>query len=248
LPRQRRAVERAAGVIAPSRVFARHLVRDYGAPPERIAVAPNPVALESFAPRDADGSTTRAWRLVFVGRISVRKGIDQLVELSHRLDDLAGRIELAIVGGATLWSDYRALLDDLNPRVGRYEGVASHDHVRTILESADGLVQPSTYEPFAITVAEALASGVPVVASEEVGAAEDVDVGCCAVVPTGQIHALEAAVRRLVNRLDDGERASLAHSARREAERLFSPERAARLVADALEVAVRRGPAPYSVR
>lgn len=248
VPRQRSALQSVAGVIAPSRVFAAHLERDCGLESSSVYVAPNPVDLDAFAPVSQTPERRGPWRLVFIGRISVRKGIDQLIELSHRLGDLAGHVRLEIIGGPTLWSDYRSLLHGLDPAIASFRGLVSHDALPQRLASYDGLLQPSTYEPFAITVAEGLAAGVPVVATDEVGAAEDVDAACCTIVPAGRVDSLEAAVRDLVRRLDDGERPKLARTARAEAERLFAPARAASLVADALQSAVRSQTASYPVR
>ena len=61
-------------------------------------------------------------RLLFVSRLAVRKGLDLVVGLSHRLSDLTGRVRIEIIGDKSLWSDYRALLSDLNPGVGVYRG------------------------------------------------------------------------------------------------------------------------------
>jgi glycosyltransferase involved in cell wall biosynthesis len=197
-------------------------------------VIPNPVDLDRFRRATVTPADGRALRILFIGRISVRKGIDAVVELSHRLRDLSGLIELEVIGDRTQWSDYRPLLADLDPSVALYRGGLTPDQVPQELARADLLVQPSTYEPFGLTVAEALASGVPAVVTTEVGAAEDVAGECVSRVPPGDAGALETAVRALLDRMSDGRAERLRAEARAEAERLFDPAHVCGAIAQTL--------------
>jgi glycosyltransferase involved in cell wall biosynthesis len=209
-------------VIAPSRRFARDLSVDYEVPPGRITVLPNAVDLDSFnPPASGERSTNPPLTLLYVGRFAVRKGLDALVELSRRLSDLAGGVEIVVVGHPSQWSDYTHLLAGLNPTIARVVSPTMPE-VRAWYQRAHLLIAPSRYEPFALTVAEALASGTPVAASDAVGAAEDVDPGCCFIFPHGDADALESTVRRSIERsaLDGWHRRS--SLARSEAERLFA--------------------------
>lgn len=234
--RQHRDIGLADGVIAISRRFGELLVADYGVDPQRVTLVPNPIdldALQSSEPKPAG----RPRHVAFVSRMSARKGLEFVIELSHRLDDLAGEVVLDLVGGETLWSDYRPLLADLNPRVARYHGHMLRPQLFQLLGDTDMLIQPATYEPFGLTVGEALACGVPVVATEEVGAAEQVSSECCLIVPAGDVGALEAAVRQMLDRLAHGEGPAMRRSARREAERLYAPKHVVRLTEEALSKA-----------
>jgi glycosyltransferase involved in cell wall biosynthesis len=230
---QRRYIHRASAVICISRCFRSHLVADYGLCEARTVVVPNPIQLERFAP-DSEAPLRHPLTVLFVGRVSVRKGIDAVVELSHRLDDLQGSVKINVIGGHSLWSDYRKLLDDLNPSIATYLGPMGPEEVTVRLLGADLLIQPSTYEPFGLTVGEALAAGLPVVATDQVGAAEDVDGACCLVVPAGNVVALEKAVRTMVARLSSPERLAMRTLARSEAERLFDPSEVSERVSEVL--------------
>jgi glycosyltransferase involved in cell wall biosynthesis len=239
--RQRRDIRLVRRVIAPSAAFALHLALDYGVPLDRISVVPNPIDLERFTPRAGAPSHDghhRPITALFVSRLSVRKGLDLVIGLSHRLRDLAGEVRIEVIGGRTLWSDYTALLPDLHPEVAVYRGVLEVEELAEAYARADLLLQPSQYEPFALTVAEALATGVPVVTSSEVGASEGVDRGCCTVFTAGDLDALERAVREVLARLRAGEGPAMARLARAEAERLFAPPRVADGIARSLEAAV----------
>lgn len=237
--RQRRDIQLATRVAAISRRFGEHLVHDYGVAPRRVDVVPNPIDLDEMRPVDR-AEHAGPWRVVFVSRISARKGVELIVELSHRLADLEGTVTLELVGAETLWSDYRPLLADLDPRIATYQGHLGRTDLIQLLGEVDLLVQPAKYEPFGLTVGEALACGVPVVATDEVGAAEGVDPECCLVVPAGDVDALEKAVRSMLDRLGSGDGPAMRRRARAEAERLFAPERVAQLAFDTLALAAGR--------
>lgn len=239
---QRRDLRVIDHVLVPSRIFASELSKDYLVPRSLVHVVPNPIDLGRFTvgavgPPAADEPV----RLLIVTRISVRKGVELIVELSHRLADLAGHVEIAVVGIPDQWSDYRHLLDDLHPGVAHYLGGRPATEVAAMYRTAHGLLQPSHYEPFALTVGEAIASGLPVVASDAVGAAEDVDRRCCAIFPAGDINAFEKAVRELIDRIRAGSAAELAPLARAEAERLWDPTTIAAQVRRELESVLGQG-------
>jgi glycosyltransferase involved in cell wall biosynthesis len=231
--RQRRDLRHATKVVAPSRRFAQLLAADYRLPADRFTVVPNPVDLDRFRPpaRSAGGGPVR---VTYVGRAAVRKGIDLVVDLSHRLDDLAGAVELHVVASHSLWCDYRPLLAGANPRLVTVHPAMSNSAVAELLAASDLLVQPSYYEPFAISVAESLASGTPVVASDEVGATEELPTTCATVVPAGNGEALEQAVRLWVSEVQRGAVGPARGAARAEAEARFAPAIVCAALADAL--------------
>ena len=102
------------------------------------------------------------------------------------------------------------------------------------LLGSDVMLAASKYEPFALTVAEALASGVPVVATSEVGAVENVDRSVTAAVPPGDVEALTDAIVAMLDRLGRDPGPIRAH-ARAEAERLYDAPVVCGQVAAALE-------------
>jgi glycosyltransferase involved in cell wall biosynthesis len=241
---QRRHIQHGRLVIALSERFGEHLARDYGYPADRIAVVPNPIDLDRLTPVPEGSNGRPASPLVlFVSRIAVRKGVDSVVRLSHAL----GRTDAArlmVIGGNSKWSNYRPLLDDLDPRIAQYRGHVPEQELASLFRHASVLVQPSRFEPFGLTVAEALASGVPVVATDEVGATEGIDPAVCRVVPAGDEPAFERAVHDLLSDIGGPKRAAIRRKARAEAERSFSPSLAAERLALALESTKR--PAPES--
>ena len=229
---QRRSIGAATLVICISEVFRDHLVADYKVPRERTRVIPNPVRLQRFQP--AEKSARQPPVLLVLGRISVRKGIDQIIDLSHELVARGIEARIRIVGAESLWSDYRPLLHGLHPANAEYVGSVAPREISDELKNCDVLVQASKYEPFGLTVAEALAAGVPVVATDEVGAAERVSRVVCAVVPADNAKRLTDAVQEMLVRLqaDGGHTKEIA---RREARRLFACADICRDISDALQ-------------
>lgn len=226
---QKRHIRSADYVLSISRNFAADLSTDYRLPSEKTDyIVPNPIDLERFRPPAAPLAQRLAGRkddritFLFVSRISVRKGTEMIVELSHRLQDLGGKVRILVVGNHSLWSDYRGLLNGLNPETAQYIGEVSGQEMMNLYHTVDALIQPSHYEPFGLTVGEALACGIPVISSDKVGASEGVDETCCRVFPVGDMAELERHARALFEELQTEKREEIAKIARTEAVRLFS--------------------------
>ncbi|MCP2254136.1 Glycosyltransferase involved in cell wall bisynthesis [Prauserella aidingensis] len=175
-PAERVKIEKSIG-HAVDRVLATRsdevfeLVR-LGVPRERISIVPCGVDVERFSPRGARAGPerTRKHRLVAVGRLVPRKGFATAIEALAELPDT----ELVVAGGP---KDV-ALADDPEARRLREaaEAAGVADRVRLIgqvsrsdmpglLRSADMVLCTPWYEPFGMVPLEAVACGVPVVAS-----------------------------------------------------------------------------------
>jgi glycosyltransferase involved in cell wall biosynthesis len=213
---------RADLVLGLSERFNQHLHEDYGVPMEKLEVVRTPVDLERFTP-DGPAEPVSKRTLLFISRISTRKGIQEIVELSHRLDDLSDSVRLVVIGGPTLWSNYVTHLERLNGRVAEYIGGVPTDQLPAMMRSASILLVPSRYEPGSITTAEALACGLPVVLSDQVGAGEAVDGPHARRHRSRDTDGFEAAVRSLLAALEYDE-PQLRTSARENAEARFAPD------------------------
>ncbi len=146
------------------------------------------------------------FRLVFAGAISVQKGVHYLLEAFKRLN-LPGA-ELLLVGGKT--PDSRLFLPD-------YEGLYRHvpfvpqDRLAGLYSSGSVFVLPSLQEGFGMVVAEAAATGLPVIITENVGAPiRDGQDGY--IVPIRDVEALMDRILRLYE--DEHLRAEMGRSAR----------------------------------
>ncbi|KPV39320.1 hypothetical protein AN477_22755 [Alicyclobacillus ferrooxydans] len=223
---QKRHIRYPDLILGLSQNFAQDVMEDYRVPSRKLKILPNPIDLDYYSP-ESPPHVRRRLVILFVSRIAVRKGVEMVVELSHRLDDLKDDVEIKVVGEKSQWSDYKGLLQNLNLRIAKYVGeIGLKDGgMRGIYRQSDILVQPSHYEPFGLTVAEALASGIPVVVSDKVGAGEGVHELACRRFHDGQMEEFEHAVRILVNDLqDERKRVDIRTIARQECERLYCGE------------------------
>jgi glycosyltransferase involved in cell wall biosynthesis len=232
---QRHAIRRARLLVCISGVFRDHLVRDYGFPRERTVVVPNPVHIARFATAaQRDGRLGEPPVVLVLGRISARKGIDDVVAVAKTLLERDVHARVRVIGGPSLWSDYTKLLGDLPAANAEYAGHIPADEVPAELVRADVLLQASKYEPFGLTVGEALAAGTPVLATSEVGAAEGVDPAVLTVLEPGDVEGMVSAISQMLERLHS-EPAELRSGARSEAERLFAPDVVCTQISAALE-------------
>lgn len=167
-----RVLGRAAAIVCVSGALAEQTAEHL--PPalrDRLRVVPNGVDTARFAPR-ADPARGERLRVVFVGRMIPDKGADVLLDAVARLD--RDDVELTLVGsqnfdaGATpspFERDLRTRAAALGDRV-RLLPFTPRAEVAEVYRQADVVVVPSRWaEPFALTVMEGMASGVPVVAS-----------------------------------------------------------------------------------
>jgi glycosyltransferase involved in cell wall biosynthesis len=228
---QRFAIRRASLLICISSVFRDHLVHDYRYPLAKTVVIPNPVRLERFA--DGHRDLGEPPTVLVLGRISVRKGIEDVVEVARTLLERNIDARIRVLGGPSLWSDYTKLLEDLPAANAEYAGHVPAAEIPAELARSDLLLQASKYEPFGLTVGEALAAGVPVVATSEVGAIEGVDRAVIAEVQPGDVDAMATAIETVLERAKQHP-SEIQATASKEALRLFATERVCQQISDAL--------------
>jgi glycosyltransferase involved in cell wall biosynthesis/phosphoheptose isomerase len=167
---ERDLVRRVDQIVATCTDEVFELVR-MGAVSGHLTVIPCGVDLGLFAPDGpADPVPEGRRRLVCIGRLVERKGIGNALSALAKLPDT----EMVIAGGPPR----ERLGDDPEARrlmsIARAEGVedrvdfrgrVGREDLPPLLRSADALVSVPWYEPFGITPLEAMACGVPVVAS-----------------------------------------------------------------------------------
>jgi glycosyltransferase involved in cell wall biosynthesis len=235
---QRIKIRRANLLICVSGVFRDHMVHDYGFPLEATVVVHNPMNLDQFA--NVDRPIGEPPIILVPTRIAVRKGIDDVVAVARELLERKADVRVRIVGGPSLFSDYTKLLDDLPAENSEYVGRVPHSEIPAEFERADVMLIASRFDPCPLAVLEALAAGVPVVATSEVGSIEDVARSVAAVLEPGDVPGMATAVEAMVDRVKASPTETRS-AARAEAERLFAPERICEQISTALEGAVDRG-------
>jgi glycosyltransferase involved in cell wall biosynthesis len=186
-------------------------------PRDRVHYIPNPVDTVRFAPvtatdrrarRMALGVPTEAVVAVFVGRLSREKGV---MELLHAWQIAAVKDALLLIVGPDMTANpwdvgteaRRLVTEQRMAHSVRFVGPQSTREVAGWLQIADVAVQPSHFESFGISMVEAMAAGLPLVASDTGGSRDFAETEINAlVVPPQDIRALATALRRM---LTDGE-------------------------------------------
>jgi phosphatidyl-myo-inositol alpha-mannosyltransferase len=207
----------AAGIeirVAVSRAAAAFAGRRIGG---GFVVVPNGVDLDRF--RDASpAELPPGRRILFVGRLDKRKGFPDAVRAFDRVASRVPEALLLVVGTGP----DAAALDELGPDTRRRVvllGAVPNEDLHHVEASCEVLMAPSIGgESFGIVLVEALAAGLPVVASNIPGYDEvirDGDDGL--LVPPQDPATLASAVRRVLRDPDLADR--LARAGRRRAER-----------------------------
>ena len=148
-----RAVRKADHVLAVSERTKRDLVELYGVPAEKVTVTPHGVD-PAFAPGDG----THDGYLLFVGAVQARK--DPLAALEAA--EAAG-LPLVVAGP----EKEPELVRELRARGADVRGWVEQAELAQLYRRAAAFVLPSRYEGFGVPVLEAMASGAPVVLSDD---------------------------------------------------------------------------------
>jgi D-inositol-3-phosphate glycosyltransferase len=146
----------------------------YAADAAKIAVIPLGVDLDRFRPGDQEAARTALGLederiILFVGRIEPLKGVDILINAAAILESDVD-CSVLIVGGDETSRAQVARLRGLARRRGiehriAFVGAIDHERLPLYYNAADVCVVPSHYESFGLVAVEAMASGLPVVAS-----------------------------------------------------------------------------------
>ena len=157
------------GVIAVSHSLAK-LARELGTREEQIRVIPNGIDHHIFFPSSRNSFDNRATRIVCVGNIRQVKGHDILLRALSKLMRQGFEFELSLIGGA-VESSFAAKLDQLIRDLGiaskvKRLGSLPPKEVARILRQSDLFVLASRREGCCNAILEALACGLPVVATD----------------------------------------------------------------------------------
>ena len=194
---ERAALALASRVVATSRYTARLLTAEFGVAPGRITVAEPGTAPAARVPPRTGASV----RLLAVGTVSPRKGYDVLVRALATLADLdwsltvAGSLARVPESAAALRAQIAAA--GLAGRI-TLAGAVAPETLDALHAGADLAVSASLFEGYGMALTEALARGLPLVATTGGAAAETVPAGAGRAVPPGDASALAAALRDLI--------------------------------------------------
>jgi glycosyltransferase involved in cell wall biosynthesis len=200
----RRVARDAATVVCVSSSLAADVSRHLGVAPDRVLVIPDAYDNETYSLIErAPLHAAKTARLVCVGRLEPPKGQDVLVEAISRLRSEGVPVGLTLVGTGSLERMLRARVRDLGlGGVVELAGALPPEQIRATLAGANLYVQPSRREGFGVALVEALATGLPAVATACGGPQDIVGADDGILVEPGDPRALADGILEAMGRLD----------------------------------------------
>lgn len=141
-------------------------------------------------------ASLKATEVVFVGQLIYRKGVDLLIEALKPLISRYPDLFLTVIGSGNETNSLReqSRMLQISDRVA-FEGTVSSDLIQSRIKTAAVLVLPSRWDGWGVVVNEALSVGVPVIVSDQCGAADLVSKGINGYVFTsGDMKGLRACL------------------------------------------------------
>lgn len=189
LATEARVFQAAARVVVTTEEMRASVLGRFPALERRTVVIPNYVDTDLFCPGPEPGAGPP--RLVFVGRLAREKNVAALIEAVRGLD-----VDLDLIGDGPERAALAAQARDL-PRV-RLLGALPHAELPARLRAATALVLPSLYEGHPKVALEAMACGLPVIASDVPGIRAVVRSGETGLLCGTDAAALRGAIRALL--------------------------------------------------
>jgi glycosyltransferase involved in cell wall biosynthesis len=180
---ERTNFEKASSIHATSH-FEYEQIQRFGIEEERICLVPNGIEADFFAKTDEIKAQRVPWGVLFLGRLSWKKGLDRLISAVALLPSA----HLTVAGNDD--ENYLPFLKNvardkgLGDRVN-FVGPVYGANKANLLKTASVFVLPSYSENFGVAVLEAMAVGCPVVVTPEVGLADVVEGAGAGIVVEG---------------------------------------------------------------
>ena len=189
--------------------YAKRTLQEYGVPAEKIFVNRCGVDISQFYP---EKKTDNTFRVIQVGGIHVRKGVhytlEAFTELAH------SDSELWFVGSGYERTALRKIIDKNLPHNVFFKGGVPQRDLRRLYCQSDVFVLSSLSDGFGMVVTQAMACGLPVIVTENVGASDLVEDGVTGfVIPIRDVSALRDCILRL--KKDPDLRIKMGENARR---------------------------------
>ena len=184
----------------------------FGAPKERIFFAPFCVNNSVFSLDQNEHQKTRLkfrddWNLptdctaiLFASKFTKQKRPADLIEAFSTILETNKNSYLVMAGAGPEEGNLRCMADALCPGRARFVGFKNQSELPSLYAASDIFVLPSSEESWGLVVNEVMAAGLPVIVSDEVGAAPDLvnEKHTGIIYPCGDVDALAKALERLI--------------------------------------------------
>lgn len=194
------ALSRATGIISIGSQARADYERRF---PELLHVTvPYHTKLEAFVQEAATRTPSSGGEVTFLfcGQMIERKGIDLLLASFDRLVGQGAQVRLLLVGREASLREQLGRLSAAGRERVTYAGFQPPEELPRYFAKADVFVIPSRHDGWGVVVNQAMAAGLPVLASDQVGAACDLvePGGNGLIFPAGDVEALYCAMRQVV--------------------------------------------------
>ncbi len=220
------ALTRAAAVIAVSQQLRREVVQ-LGVAADKVRCIPNGVDCRLFAATGARQPNKQGWRLLYVGRFVEAKGLRVLLAALAEVRRQGRDVSLTLIGGDPTTGTagpFLAQVEALNlSEHVSFEDAVPWEQLPAYMAAADLFVLPSFSEGLTTSLVEAIACGLPVVATRCGGPEEVVNEEVGRLVAVGDAADLAAGILAVLDEYGRYDRAAI----RRQAEQRYDYRRVA---------------------
>lgn len=174
--RQMKSLELADYVFVPGKFIAQSYT-SRGFPAERILMTPLPVNTRLFSPPKTALRPNKTFTIVSTGQLTLRKGSPYLLEAFHNFNRANPNSVLKLVSSVA--DNFKCIMRDQFANLKQVEWLKRmpHEELIKLLQQADLFVLPSLEEGMLLAAAEAVAVGIPVVLTPNMGSADLVKEG-----------------------------------------------------------------------
>jgi glycosyltransferase involved in cell wall biosynthesis len=219
LPRRRAfrfTAQRSDVVVSLGGRLSQDLPSLLGVPPHRVQCIPNGVDLDLLDQHRVPGIDRIPHSFLYVGRLASNKGVDVLLDAFRTLEGRSPA-SLYVIGDGPL----RAKVTRSLPKSVVFLGRRSDEELMMWYQRVDALVLPSLYEGMPTVILEAMAFGLPIIATDVGAVATLVDQNNGWCVPPGSAQALSDAVLEFTA-LEPAPRAELGKCSRTKVQARFT--------------------------
>lgn len=234
LPHHYSVYKSSEAVIAVSPQIRDHLLKFKFAKRDSVTVIPNGTDTETFGPH-VDGSSVKERlgiednkTVLFIGRLVEEKGGQYAIQAMHKIVGGIENVVLVVAGTGSYQSRLKELAEELGiPESVIFTDFVQEEELPLLYAASDVLVFPTTHvEGFPLVLAEALASGLPIITSNIGGTPTAVSHGKTGYLfEPKDVDSLASHLEALLS--DDALRREMSENARRVSLEKFSAERMA---------------------
>lgn len=227
-----KAAGRISGYIAVSREVKQALVTEIGSIGDKVTVIFNSVDIRRYHP-DADkkvireqlGFDKQARIISVVATFKEQKGHRFLIDAASKLVERYPDLLILFIGDGGLRGDLKRQTEE-RKLVNHVQFLGTRQDIPDLLAASDLFVLPSLWEGLPMALVEAMASGLPIVATDVSGSRQAIQSGKTGIlVPPGDADELVEAITNLLTNPDIGSKMGVA--ARLSAEKEFSSRKQA---------------------